>query len=135
MDGGSQIHGWLAIRPARFKKKAAGQAGWMDPARPFFFKNLAGRLASQPCIWLPPIILGLFYWYWYIIRCFLVRFYSFSLKQVPQIQGRVFSGTKKPSVELRRHSDLCLCSIPNTTPKMMPPTISTQWDPRNPILN
>ena len=38
--------------------------------QPFFLKNLAGRLASQPCIWIHPSILGVYYWYWYIIGCF-----------------------------------------------------------------
>ena len=39
MDGGSQIHGWLASRPARFFKKK-GRAGSIKPARraaAFFF--------------------------------------------------------------------------------------------------
>ena len=51
--------GWPAGRPDFSKKRAAARrAGWMDPARPFFLKNLAGRLASQPCIWIHPSILG-----------------------------------------------------------------------------
>ena len=48
--------GWPAGRPGF---PAARRAGWMNPARPFFLKNLPGRLASQPC----------YYWYWYIIGC------------------------------------------------------------------
>ena len=60
MDGGSQIHGWLAAR--FFKKKAA-----RPPGCGFFLKIPDGRLASQPCLWLPPSILGVYYWYWYII--------------------------------------------------------------------
>ena len=29
---------------------------------PCFLKTLAGRLASQPCIWLPPSIFVVYYW-------------------------------------------------------------------------
>ena len=69
MDGWSQIHGWLASRPARFFKKKR-LPGSIQPTRPaaFFLKNLAGRVANHvfgcthPC-W------GYFYWYWYIIGC------------------------------------------------------------------
>ena len=56
--GGFVLSGWLLGEAAR--RAAARRAGWMDLARPFFLKNLAGRLASQPCIWIHPSILELF---------------------------------------------------------------------------
>ena len=69
MDRGSQIHGWLASRPARFfKKKAAGRVGWIDPGSPPFFFNLAGWPANHVFGSTHPFW-GYFYWYWYIIGC------------------------------------------------------------------
>ena len=73
-----------------------------------------------------------FYWYWYIIRCFFFYIFTISPKTGSKNTGTCFLGRKKNPVGLRRHSDLCLCSIPNATPKMMPPTISTHWNPPNP---
>ena len=118
MDGGSQIHGWLASQPCMWlphpcsgyiiigigirldifllswgvfslfwggwvlsttqaspdKSSSPGwgrsPAGRLDGSgAALFLKNLAGRLASQPCIWIHPSILGVYYWYWYIIGC------------------------------------------------------------------
>ena len=71
MDGGSQIHGWLASRPAglkRRKRDASGGSGWM--ARRFFFENLAGRLASPHVCGAAPSILGVYHCYWYLIEYF-----------------------------------------------------------------
>ena len=48
---------WLAGQPAGrpgFSKKRAARITKPTRRQPFFFKNLAGRLASQPCIWLSP---------------------------------------------------------------------------------
>ena len=58
--------GWAACLPYFQKKGPPGSIQPNSPAAPFFF-NIAGRLASQPCIWLPPSILGIFHRYWYII--------------------------------------------------------------------
>ena len=50
MDGGSQIHGWLARRPARFSQNE-GAPGSIQPARPaacfLFEKRLAGWPANH----------------------------------------------------------------------------------------
>ena len=72
MDGGSQIHGWLNSRPARFlNNKGRPGAARIHPAGPApafsFLKNLAGHPASQPFIWLPQLILKVYYSYWYIV--------------------------------------------------------------------
>ena len=49
MDGGSQIHGWVANRPARFLQKMA-RAGSTQPARraAALFLEKSGRPAGQP---------------------------------------------------------------------------------------
>ena len=57
MDGWIQIHGWLASRPAGFFKKKG----------------------CQPCMWIYPSILGIYYWYWYIIGCIFRIMGVFSL--------------------------------------------------------
>ena len=94
MDGWSQIHGWLASRPARFFKK--GLPGSIHPTRrrqPFFLKILAG----QPTMHLdPPIHFGcISIGIGILLDVFSFIFYIFSLKQVPEIQERVFVGGKK----------------------------------------
>ena len=75
----------MADQPAGqiFQKKAAARrAGWMDPARLFFCFNLADRLASQPCIFLPPSILGgitlvlVYYWVYFPYRAWVVTFFQ-----------------------------------------------------------
>ena len=61
---------WLVGQPAGqivFEEGTVRMHSAGQPDGPFFLKNVAGRLASQPCIWLPPFILGLYYWYWYMI--------------------------------------------------------------------
>ena len=58
-------------------KKGRSPAGRLDGSGAALFFEKSGRpagqptmyLASQPCIWLPPSILGVYYWYWYIIEC------------------------------------------------------------------
>ena len=58
--------GWSVGRQDFSKTKASRRAGCKDPGGNIFLRSLAGRLASQPCIWLPPPSLGIYYWYWYI---------------------------------------------------------------------
>ena len=96
MDGGSQICDGPTSRPAIFVfqnlASAAAQTrpdpdpnvfvrchfwpglpkGAPGPAP--FFPNLAGRLVGPSHIWLPPSILGVYYWYWYIIGYNLMYF-------------------------------------------------------------
>ena len=81
-NGSGKPNAWLAAQPAALNWKKKGRP---DPSsrpaglRPFFLKNMAGRLANQPCIWLGPSIWGVYYWYWYII--------SISFPYAPQKHG------------------------------------------------
>ena len=67
MGGAKYMVGWPAGRPDFSKRRAAQIHAARPPAAALDLKNVAGRLASQPCVWPPPSILGIYYWYWYII--------------------------------------------------------------------
>ena len=68
MDGWIQIHRWLASRPARFFKN----------------KKKNCRLASQPCIWFHPSILGIFIlalvYYWMYFPYYGVYFPYYGIR-------------------------------------------------------
>ena len=63
-------HRYMVGQPAGqiFEKKGlpGGSAG--------FLKDLASRLASQPCIWIHPSILGVSYWYWMYFPYYMEHF-------------------------------------------------------------
>ena len=51
----------LSLGGPHYRKKKGRPAGRLNGSgRPLFLKNLAGRLARQQCIWLPPSILGVY---------------------------------------------------------------------------
>ena len=95
VDGGSQIHGWLASRPASLFKERDRRAGRLKGSGRPVLEKLAGRLASQTCIWLHPSMLGVYYWYWYIIGCLFLHFFTIFPKTGPRNPGTCFLFEKK----------------------------------------
>ena len=83
------MDGWI-------QKRAAGRVGWIDPGSPFFEKS--GRPAGQPTMYLdPPIHFGsIFIGIGILLDVFSSICFLFSLRQVTQIQERVFFENKPP---------------------------------------
>ena len=73
MDGRSQMCDGPTGRPAIFvfQNLASGPGA---PEAKFRKTKMAGRLVGPSHIWLPPSILGVYYWYWYIIGYNLMYF-------------------------------------------------------------
>ncbi len=72
--------GWPASRPEVTTKDSP--AGSIQPARISFLKNLAGGLACQPCIWIPPYICDVFtyvvdLWVYYVYFVYSPTIYLF----------------------------------------------------------
>ena len=73
-NGWVEPNTWLAGQPAGqiFQKKAVRINPADPPGSPFLLKNLAGRLASSPCIWIHLSILGcillvlVYYWMYFL---------------------------------------------------------------------
>ena len=63
MDGGSQIHGWLASRPARFKKKRPAGQPTMYLAFPIHFE---GILLVLVYYWIDLPYYGVFSLLWFV---------------------------------------------------------------------
>ena len=67
--------------------------------------QIHGWLVSQPCISLPPPILGVYYWYWHIIEyIFCIMGSVFSIAEV------LFQVASREEV-----NDAQLCTDPNAT--------------------